>query len=89
MAINKVVYGDSTLIDLTTDTVTAEVLKTGYIAHDKAGNIITGTLDGVKGSVYQDIEGFIVVNKDPGMGQAIPASVIVSQDIVTKTLSIF
>lgn len=44
MAINKVVYGDSTLVDLTGDTVTAEHLEQGYTAHDKAGNPVTGTL---------------------------------------------
>ena len=54
MAINKVIYGGGTLIDLTTDTVTAETLKTGVTAHDKAGNQITGTFDTTTGSVHQD-----------------------------------
>ena len=44
MAINKVVYGTDTLIDLTSDTVTADTLQQGTTAHDKAGNAITGTL---------------------------------------------
>ena len=43
MAISKVVYAGETLVDLTSDTVTAEVLKEGYTAHDKAGNPVTGT----------------------------------------------
>ena len=43
MAINKVVYGGRTLIDLTSDTVTAEQLAQGVTAHDKAGEPITGT----------------------------------------------
>ena len=42
--ISKVVYGESTLIDLTADTITADVLKVGCTAHDAAGNPITGTL---------------------------------------------
>lgn len=43
MAVNKVVYGDEVKIDLTGDTVTAENLKKGITAHDKSGEIITGT----------------------------------------------
>lgn len=43
MAINKVVYGGNTLIDLTGDTVTAEQLAKGVTAHDKSGAVITGT----------------------------------------------
>ena len=42
MAISKVVYGNKTLVDLTGDTVTAEVLAGGYTAHDASGNAITG-----------------------------------------------
>lgn len=40
---NKVIYGDKTLIDLTADTVTPDKLAKGYTAHDKSGEIITGT----------------------------------------------
>lgn len=43
MAINKVIYGGTTLIDLTSDTVTASTLHEGVTAHDKSGAIITGT----------------------------------------------
>ncbi len=42
-AINKVVYGGSTLIDLTADTVTPDALAEGITAHDKGGVPITGT----------------------------------------------
>lgn len=41
--INKVVYGDQTLIDLTADTVSEDTLAQGITAHDKTGAIITGT----------------------------------------------
>lgn len=41
--INKVIYGDSTLIDLTADTVSEDTLAQGITAHDKTGAIITGT----------------------------------------------
>lgn len=43
MAVNKVIYGGNVLIDLTTDTVTADKLASGITAHDKSGTIITGT----------------------------------------------
>ena len=43
MAVNKVIYGGNTLIDLTADTVTAEDLAEGVTAHDKSGAVITGT----------------------------------------------
>lgn len=43
MAVNKVVYGNRTLIDLTEVTVTADTLLEGYTALDKRGELITGT----------------------------------------------
>ena len=42
MAINKVVYGDQVLIDLTGDTVTADKLLKGFTAHGKDGSPIEG-----------------------------------------------
>ena len=51
MAINKVVYGNRTLIDLTGVTVTADKLLEGYTALDKSGTLITGTAPTVGGSV--------------------------------------
>lgn len=44
MAINKVQYGNTTLIDLTSDTVTADKLMQGYTAHDRTGALITGLI---------------------------------------------
>ncbi len=43
MANNKIIFGGETLIDLTGDTVTADKLAQGVTAHDKSGEIITGT----------------------------------------------
>lgn len=43
MAINKVVYGNDTLIDLTSDTVTADKVLDGYTFHDASGTKRTGT----------------------------------------------
>ena len=42
MAVNKVVFGTETLIDLTGDTVTPEVLLAGYTAHNASGDPVEG-----------------------------------------------
>lgn len=41
---SKVVFAGRVLIDLTTDTVTAENLLEGMTAHSKSGEKITGTM---------------------------------------------
>ena len=46
MPINKVQYGNTVLIDLTSDTVTAAMLMQGYTAHDRTGAIVIGTATG-------------------------------------------
>ena len=43
--INKVVYGDTVLVDLTADTVTADKMLVSYTAHDASGALITGTCE--------------------------------------------
>ena len=43
MAVNKVIYNNRTLIDLTGDTVTADKLYAGITAHSASGAVITGT----------------------------------------------
>lgn len=51
MAINKVIYGNSTLIDLTGDTVTSsDHIMNGYIGHLADGSQVTGTGQGGGGS---------------------------------------
>lgn len=45
MANNKIIYFGEVLMDLTGDTVTADKILTGFTAHDKSGEIITGTCD--------------------------------------------
>lgn len=44
MAVSKVIYNRNTLIDLTTDTVTADTLLKGYTAHKADGTIVTGKM---------------------------------------------
>ena len=45
LSVNKIVYGNTVLIDLTADTVTDDKILASYTAHDASGNIITGTCD--------------------------------------------
>ena len=52
MAVNKVVLGEDTLIDLTADTVSADKLSKGITAHNMAGEPIVGTMEaGGRGSI--------------------------------------
>lgn len=46
MAVSKVVYAGSPLIDLTGDSVTEQTLKKGYTAHRADGQLIVGTFEG-------------------------------------------
>lgn len=63
MAISKVVYGKTTLLDLTADTVSADKLAAGVTAHDKAGNAVTGTAAvTVSGETLIMPEGFVEVS---------------------------
>ena len=57
MAVNKVVLGEDTLIDLTGDTVSADKLSKGVTAHDMAGEPIVGTMEAGGGKVYTFTDG--------------------------------
>lgn len=46
MPVNKVVYNQNTLIDLTKDTVTKDTLKKGFTAHQADGTMIIGEFIG-------------------------------------------
>ena len=45
MGINKVVVNDEVKLDLTADTVSPSTLASGITAHDKSGELITGTME--------------------------------------------
>jgi len=44
MGNSKIILGNETLIDLTSDTVTPDTLLAGTTAHDRSGNQIVGTV---------------------------------------------
>lgn len=43
--VNKVEYNNTTLIDLTGDTIVSEAMLAGYTAHDKSGASISGSIE--------------------------------------------
>jgi len=75
MAISKVIYGNTTLIDLTSDTVDAAHLLKDYTAHDKAGEAIVGSCtydsdttdaDAVAGEILAGKYAYVNKNKITG-----------------------
>ena len=52
MAVNKIVVGDETKLDLTADSVTPQTLLKGATAHNAAGERITGTYEPMKVTQY-------------------------------------
>lgn len=61
MAVNKVVYGNKTLIDLSGDTlVSADQLLKDIVAHCKDGSTITGTMEAGGGDIKVDTGSFII-----------------------------
>lgn len=85
MAINKVVYGNQTLIDLTDSTLTSsDEIVEGVTAYDRSGNLLTGTAD------YMDKIDNPTANRvliDDGNGQAIDSSVLISNVATQSDLS--
>ena len=59
MAVNKVVFGHTVLVDLTEDTVTAGKLLNGVTAHDSTGAQVHGTMAN-NGAVAATIDGLTV-----------------------------
>ena len=67
--VNKVIFGDQTLIDLTSDTVTADHLITGITAHNASGAPVTGTIPmrtGLDWTYYWDSQGIYRINNPAG-----------------------
>lgn len=62
MAVNKVVLGENTLIDLTGDTVSADKLSKGVTAHNMAGEPIVGTMEAGGGKEYTFTDGLTETN---------------------------
>ena len=52
MAISKVVYGNTTLVDLTNDTVASEKMLQGITAHGADGSVISGIIPSKSAQTY-------------------------------------
>ena len=74
MGINKVQFGNQTLIDLTSDTVTADKLMQGYTAHDRTGALITGTATR-GGRIWKDENGYVHLSDDGNLVGVEPLTV--------------
>ena len=69
MAVNKVVYGTTVLVDLTKDTVTPDKLLKGATAHDASGQPITGTLEaGSGGASDNNCEAYHITSASAVLG---------------------
>ena len=62
--VSKVVYFGETLIDLTSDTVEASKILSGFTAHDKSGAPITGTSTWDKPSTAAPLDDLITARRD-------------------------
>jgi len=85
MSFNKVIYGDKTLIDLTTDTVTEESLLEGYTAHKADGSVIIGKFKG--GSATAEIDQILTSGLTDGYKYLFDDGTIIS-DSQTKELKL-
>ena len=73
--VNKVVYGNDTLIDLTDATATADKILQGYTAYGADGSKLTGTATGggSGGNVWQDGNGYVHLSDEQGTQTTIDA----------------
>ena len=86
MAINKVVYGNQTLIDLTTDTVaSSDDILAGKVGHLRDGTVVTGTASGgdQHGTIWQDGQGYVHLDDESGIAlQSKTATPTESQQVI-------
>lgn len=95
MAINKVVYGEETLLDVSDDTATADKILSGFTAHDHTGNQVVGTAAIQLGhittleeleEIYDSEDGFLLSYDNVTTGtQYVTNTVTVSKGIFVET----
>ena len=88
MAINKVVYGGNTLIDLTSDTVTASDVLTGVTFHLPSGATGTGSCAyDVDSSSCTAVVAEVLATKTFAKGGSILTGTMTNRGAVTGTIS--
>ena len=96
MAVNKVVYGTTVLVDLTEDTVTADKLLKGETAHDASGEPITGTMEAgidtsdataTAGDIAKDKTAYVDGEKITGSLYVVPGAMTYSGLIPSLSVS--
>ena len=85
MAINKVIYGDDTLIDLTQTTAEANDVAEGKMFMDRGGNLLQGTMVGGTAD-YEELENKPKINNVELIGNKTTSDLgIVIPEVPTKT----
>ena len=82
--VNKVVFNNEVLVDLTGDTVTAGSLKKGVTAHNKAGEPITGVMEDMS---LDDIDQVLLYGFQEGMRSFAEDSTVTAKDPQGRTLT--
>lgn len=88
--IRKVVAGDRVLLDLTNDTVTADSMLKGVVAHDSNGDSITGSIETktsanmtVNGNTVTAPAGYYASNQSKSVADGSYSASVVSHSITT------
>lgn len=88
MAINKVIYGGSTLIDLTSDTVTAADVQSGVTFHLPSGAVGTGSCAyDVDSSDCTAVVAEVLTSKTFAKGGSVLTGTMPNRGSVTGTIS--
>lgn len=86
--VNKVIYGNTTLIDISSDTVTPSDILTGKTAHDKSGAPISGTCTYDSDTTDADATAAeILLNKTAYVNKNKLAGTMPNRGAVTGTIS--
>ncbi len=88
MAISKVIYGGTTLIDLTADTVDSASLLQGKTAHGKDGEVVVGTCNyDVDSSEVTATAAEILAGKTAGVKGSIVTGTMTNNGAVAGTIA--